>query len=171
MTDDSADVPVIVDMIDFDTTLYRLRLKGVSIRELARQFKCSQVHVKEAIERACEPIDAFTRGRMLQIELERLESLTLAHSEAALNGDVPATAILIKIAEHRAALAGLFASAAARVDPVQLVEAGQQPNTTEKIQRVLDELSRPRLVGGKDVDQTTPDDGAPGEAEKTGTTD
>jgi len=45
---------------------------------------------------------------MLVLDLERLEALTHAHHEKAVKGDVAATAILLKVMEHRAALAGLF---------------------------------------------------------------
>ena len=162
------DIPTeIVEMVDADLAMYRMKLQGVSIQELARKFKIPQARVKEAIERMCEPIDAFTRGRMLQIEFERCEALTLAHSEAALAGDVAASGLLIRVMEHRAALAGLFAAASVRVDPVQLTEVGRQVSTTDRIQKVLDEiaLGRPRLIAGKDVDQAKSDNDAPREAD------
>lgn len=126
------DIPTeIVEMVDADLAMYRMKLQGVSIQELARKFKIPQARVKEAIERMCEPIDAFTRGRMLQIEFERCEALTL------------------------------------RVDPVQLTEVGRQVSTTDRIQKVLDEiaLGRPRLIAGKDVDQAKSDNDAPREAD------
>ena len=159
---DNDDIPTeIVEMVDADLAMYRMKLQGVSIQELARKFKVPQARVKEAIERMCEPIDAFTRGRMLQIELERCEQLTLAHSESALNGDVAATGVLIRVMEHRAQLAGLFAAASVRVDPVQLVEAGHEKvTTTARIQRVLDEIAsgKPRLIAadGVVVDEVAP---------------
>ena len=160
---DSSDVPIIADMIDADTMMYRLKLQGFSIRELARKFNCPQRHVKEAIERALEPIDAFTRGRMLQIELERCEELQLAHHAAATAGDLGATAAVIKVMEHRAALGGLYASNASRIGPVELVEqAKEKINTTTQIQKVLDDLAsraRPKLIAGRDVDVEAPAEG------------
>ena len=131
MDDNAIDIPsTIVEVCDAETVMYRLRLQGVGVKELAKQFKVPEKRVREIVEKMCEPIDALTRGRMLQIELERLEELQRAHHEAATHGDTTATVVLLKIAEHRAALAGLFASAAVRADPVQLVEAGHTRLTT-----------------------------------------
>jgi DNA-binding CsgD family transcriptional regulator len=150
------DIPTeIVELIDADLAMYRMRLQGISTRQLAKQFKCSEKRVKEAVARMCEPITAMSRAEMLTIELARLEELQFAHYEAATKGDVPATMVLKWIAEHRAAIGGLYAAVAVRSDPYQLIEQGKQPSTTDRIEAALNALAKPRPI---DVDQASPDD-------------
>ena len=75
------------------------------------------------------------------LELERLDTFQASQFADAQKGDRAAIACSLEIMKHRAALAGIYAAANLRIDPVQLIEAAQpQETTTEQIQRVIDKI-------------------------------
>ena len=75
------------------------------------------------------------------LELERLDVFQASQFADAQKGDRAAIACSLEIMKHRAALAGIYAAANLRIDPIQLIEAAQpQETTTEQIQRVIDKI-------------------------------
>ena len=53
---DSSDIPTeIVELVDTETAMYRMRVAGVSIRQLTRHFKTSEYRVREAVRRIANP--------------------------------------------------------------------------------------------------------------------
>jgi hypothetical protein len=59
------------------------------------------------IERCCASIDTRMRLNTLALELERLDELQSVFYADVMKGDVPAAAIVLKIAQRRSALLGL----------------------------------------------------------------
>jgi len=148
------DVPVnVVELVDHSQAMFRLRLAGESVREIARQYRISEKRVQETIERMCTPITKQMKAHTLELELERLDELQAAFYRAAREGNLGAAAITLKIVERRAAMLGLDAPSAVRTDPVLLIESSKpQETSTDKIMAALNRIAGkyPKNVDGTD---------------------
>ena len=86
-------------------------------------------------------LDNAYRLRAVALDLERLEAMQARFLHDALNGDLGAGHLCLKIAERRAAMLGT--DAPVRVDAVQLTQVnGPEPTSTEKIRAAIDRIRR-----------------------------
>ena len=115
----------------------RLRIAGSSVRDIARHFNISIQEVNRRLDRALGTIDNKTRSRALMIDLELLTHLQRPFVKLAMQGDVAAAALVLKIAERRACYLAL--DAPTRIDVLQQVEV-HQPNSTERLRAAIDGL-------------------------------
>jgi hypothetical protein len=144
--------PSDADIATRDDQIHRMRLDGVSLRAIARTFKIPVELVESVLDRACVKVDAQYRASTIAVELERLDEMHRVFYAKALGGDGPAAQVAIRIAEHRAAILGLFAPV--RHDPVQLVEASKsKESSTDRIAAALEGLTgQPLSVSGTRVE-------------------
>src|SRR5262249_16006605 len=78
------------------------RIRGESVRSIAKQLSCTLAEVHKIIDRFAETtIDDKTRKRSLALELERLDQLQQVFGAKALEGDVASGALVAKIIERR----------------------------------------------------------------------
>jgi hypothetical protein len=141
MSDDTKDVisSNVVELIDRDSQIFRLRLAGLSVKKIARQFRLPVEQVEMIVKGMCTPVNLQMKAHGFELELERLDELQAAFYDDALKGDVPAAAITLKILERRAAMLG---HDAVRQDPVQLIASAQpQQSSTDRIRAALDRIA------------------------------
>jgi hypothetical protein len=157
MTDDT-DIPTnVVELVDRDSQIFRLRLAGMSVRAIARQFRLTPAQVEAIVTGQCTPVTKQMKAHAFELELERLDELQSAFYAAAMAGNPQAAAITIKIYERRAAMLGYDAPSAIRLDPVQLVEAAKpQENSTDKIKAALDRIAAMYPKNGDGTDGEPP---------------
>src|SRR5262245_45220333 len=143
----SSNTRAVVDRADREEEIFRARLKGRSVRAIAREFACEIVEVEEIIEKMCAPASAAMRRQALALDLQRLDELQTVFYEKAQDGDTASAAIVIKLSERRASLLGLDVPASVRGDAVQLaiITPPQPESTTDRIRRALDLLAAERL--------------------------
>jgi hypothetical protein len=146
----------IVELIDIEEQIFRARLAGKSVRRIAHEHHMSIANIQSIIEKNTIVVDNRLRLATLALELERLDELQKPFYVAALNGDVQAAAILLKVQERRASYLAL--DCGTRVDPRPLPNEETNPSqgsTVELLNR-LNEIARERtapallLVGGTD---------------------
>ncbi|WP_027584024.1 hypothetical protein [Bradyrhizobium sp. Ai1a-2] len=140
----------IVELVDDqrDDQIVKLRLTGVGVRAIAKQFSISTAEVERVIDRMLAHIDAGFRVRTARLELERLDLLHRAYFAKALSGDTAAGQLLVRIAERRSALLAL--DSPIRVDIVERQhEVTPAPTSTDRIRAAIDRLTGPSPPAGK----------------------
>jgi hypothetical protein len=148
MTDDRNIPTTIVEIVDVDMAMFRLRLAGKSCRMIARELRVAEDKVRETVEKMLTPITPKLKLTALQEALERFDLYQASQHQAAVNGDREAIAMCLKIEEQRADLLGTRAPAAVRIDPVQLVEQAQPPKTsTDRIWEAIERIKNEKIGG------------------------
>ena len=137
----------VIDIADLDQRIFEERLTGRSIRSISREFRLSAAKVEHIIANHCTPITVEAKLRALQLDLHRLDQLMQTYLPKALNGDLPAANLCIRICEQRAMLMGL--NAPVRVDPIQLsLAAAPKPTSTDLIEAAIMRIAHDPLYGG-----------------------
>jgi hypothetical protein len=155
LADDRTIPTTIVEIVDVDTAMFRLRLEGKSTRAIARELRVSEDKVRETVEKMLTPITPKLKATALELELERLDQYQASQHQDAINGDREAIAMCLKIAELRADFLGTRAPAALRIDPVQLMEqAKPQETSTDKIRAALDRIAAMKASGELPADKS-----------------
>jgi hypothetical protein len=145
MTDDP--IPTtIVEIVDVDMAMFRLRLAGKSTRAIARELRVAEDKVRETVEKMLTPVTPKLKATAVQEALERFDLYQASQHQAAVNGDREAIAMCLKIEEQRADLLGTRAPSTVRIDPVQLMEQAQpQKTSTERIREALDRIRAEKI--------------------------
>jgi hypothetical protein len=132
----------IVEIIDVDAAMFRLRLAGKSTRAIARELRVAEDKVRETVEKMLTPVTPKLKANAVELALERFDLYQASQHQAALNGDREAIAMCLKIEEQRADLLGTRAPSHVRVDPVLLMQQAEpQKTSTERIREALDRIA------------------------------
>lgn len=118
-----------------DDKIYTMRLLGRSPRTIARDFGLSLADVDKIVDAQTLKVDAGYRLRTLKLDLDRIEMLQSRYLRDALNGDLAAGHLWLRLAERKAAALGT--DSAVRIDLVQVPPASQGH---EKLRASLDRL-------------------------------
>jgi hypothetical protein len=136
----------IVEIVDVDMAMFRLRLAGKSTRAIARELRVAEDKVRATVEKMLTPITPQLKLTALQEALERFDLYQASQHEAAVKGDRDAIAMCLKIEEQRADLLGTRAPAAVRIDPIQLVEQAQPlKNSSERLLDLINQIRAERI--------------------------
>ena len=119
--------------------MFQARIRGESVRSIAKRFSCTLAEVHKILDRFAETtIDDKTRKHSLALELERLDQLQQVFGTRALEGDVASGALVAKIIERRCTMLGLYTPPAA---VLQVVEAQAPKETsTDRIRAAIDRI-------------------------------
>lgn len=128
-------------MFERDKKVFHLRLAGVSPRRIAEELSCSLDQVEQSLDRMTGGVSPALRQRTILMELERLDALQKVHYANALNGQIGATLVVVKLMERRSRYLGL--DAPVRTDD-PLGGAGQRESSTEGLLRELDRIAAER---------------------------
>jgi hypothetical protein len=90
------------------TVALELRRNGYSFDEIAVRMKRPRATVHRWITDALEEMVQEPAQAVLKLELQRLDAYLAAYHANAIEGDIPATEIALKIIEKRCRLLGLF---------------------------------------------------------------
>ena len=114
--------------------------------------------MRETIERLQTPFNAKRKADLLQLELDRLDIFQASQFEDAARGNRDAIRCSLEIMKHRADLAGIYAAANMRIDPIMLIEAGAPTVTgTDRIQRAIDAIvGKPQPLIEVEVEDVKP---------------
>jgi hypothetical protein len=135
MSDDS-NIIEITAPAERDAKILALRLAGVSIRQIAAEFKLTNNAVLESLDRSLPCLDDHTRARYLRESLAELDQLKSWWHLRSRDSAVAAQ-ISLRIAERRACLLGLDQPANMRVEIIGQ-QTADSPNST---QQLLDALN------------------------------
>jgi hypothetical protein len=139
---DNGNVIDITAPAERDAKILALRLAGVSIRQIAHEFKMTTAAVLEALDRTLPHLDAHTRARYLRESLAELDQL-LSWWHMRAKDSAAAAHIVLKIAERRACMLGLDTPSNLRIEII-----GQQtadaPNSTAQLLAALDAVANER---------------------------
>ena len=64
----------VVSLVDVDTRaeqMFELRLSGMSVRKIAKQFGVSEAEAQKQIEAQCTPLSVQMRKHVLELELDK----------------------------------------------------------------------------------------------------
>ena len=123
-----------------DAQVLHLRLAGVSVRRIGRQYGLTDKQVLAALDRTLPTLDAEARARYLRESLGQLDELSSWWYGQA-KTSAPAAMLCLRINERKAALLGLDAPQHVRLDPVQIIaNAGPQQGSTEALIAELDRI-------------------------------
>jgi hypothetical protein len=127
-----------------DAQVLHLRLAGVSVRRIGRQYGLTDKQVLAALDRTLPTLDAEARARYLRESLGQLDELSSWRYGQA-KTSAPAAMLCLRINERKAALLGLDAPAHVRLDPVQIIaNAGPQQGSTAALIAELDRIAEER---------------------------
>jgi len=135
----------VITVIDGERVV-AMRIRGCSVRAIARRFKCSSEDVHEILDSfATETLTSRLRTHTMALELERLDRLTETFERMALAGDIQAGQLVLKIVERRDVLLGL--AVPSRVEHIHELSARPSETTsTEKIRQAIERIrSAPSL--------------------------
>lgn len=91
-----------------DERIIEERIRGRSVRAIARAHNVSVAEVNDVIDRWVDSaIDDKTRKTNLCLELARLDELQMVFHTRALQGDVPSGALVARLIERRCVILGL----------------------------------------------------------------
>lgn len=138
-----ADIVELVDLADRDQRIFDLRVQGKSVRTIARQFRIAMKEVDAIVESYCTPIDMTAKARAFELEMHRIDALQDAAYGQAIGGNISAIMACAKLMERRAAMYGY--EAPIRHDPIQVLAQATPATTTDRIQKVLDDLAQRQL--------------------------
>jgi|tagenome__1003787_1003787.scaffolds.fasta_scaffold20537934_2 hypothetical protein len=133
-----------------DHEILQLRLAGLSIRRLAREFKVTDREVLRALERGLPQLTPETRTRMFREDLLRLDELMIHWFAAAKNGSASAanaTQLCLRIMERRSALCGLDAPVHWRIEVIEQAAASAESSTAALLKE-LDRIAAERPDDG-----------------------
>ena len=68
----------VVSLVDVDTRaeqMFELRLSGMSVRKIAKQFGVSEAEAQKQIEAQCTPLSVQMRKHVLELELDKLDEM------------------------------------------------------------------------------------------------
>jgi hypothetical protein len=142
MSDDGTNIFELTAPAERDAKILALRLAGVSIRKIGREYKMTDAAVLESLDRSLPCLDAHTRARYLRESLAELDELkSWWHLRAK---DSPAAAaIVLKIAERRAAMLGLDQPAATRVEIITS-QSADSPDSMAQLEAALAAVANER---------------------------
>jgi DNA-binding CsgD family transcriptional regulator len=86
----------------------QLREQGYSFAVIAKHMRCSVGTVHGYVTEALREIPAETAAEVLRLELQRLDALFSAYYESGVEGDLPAAAMALRVADQRSRLLGLY---------------------------------------------------------------
>jgi hypothetical protein len=160
---DGADVVALVTQADRDTKILALRLSGLSIRRLAKEFKCRDVDILDSLERSLPPLSPETRIRLYREDLARIDDLLLAFYPSAKQGSAVAAQVCLRLLERRSTMVGTDAPQKLDVHVVmqEAVEpVGGTALLIRELQRIADERKPAglRVVEAEAVLDGGPDD-------------
>ena len=140
--------------------IIQARIRGESVRSIAKRFSCTLAEVHKVLDRFAEiTIDEKTRKHTLALELARLDELQTVFHDRALAGDVHCGALVAKIIERRCTMLGLYTPPAATL---QVIEAEAPKETsTDRICAAIDRIRGKRLPrpdGSDELPKSEPDD-------------
>jgi len=116
------------------------RIRGRSVRAIAKARGCSIKDVHEALDRfAAATIDDGVRRHTLALELSRLDALQEIFYLRGLEGDVASAALVAKLIERRCCILGLTVPPAATFTVIDQV-AASEPSSTDRIAAALASL-------------------------------
>ena len=148
------------DLIIDGEAIVQARIRGESVRRIAKQFGCTIDDVNEVLDNfAATTISHKLRFHTLALELARLDELQQVFVDQARNGCVQSAMLVTKIIERRAIMLGL--SAPPRQDQIpQVIEATAPPQktSTERLREVMDRLCAEKPKTAAAPDDPKPDD-------------
>jgi hypothetical protein len=137
----TSDVTELVTPED-ENRILQLRLSGLSVRRLAREFKLRETEIIRILDAALPPLSQATRIRLFREDIARLDDLLIAFYPQAKQGNAAAAGICLKLLERRAAMVGT--DAPVRVDAVVEQAAAAAPQSTAALIEELDRIVRER---------------------------
>lgn len=133
-----------------DRQAFRLRLAGVSERQIAEQLKCSRDDVRGSLMRMAGGVTPELRARTIEMEMERLDDMQKAFYLKVTAGDETACAIVLRIMDHRAKMLGLYAPP--RSDSALDTAMPQVQSSTDRIAAAIQRVARGPVIEGEAVE-------------------
>jgi hypothetical protein len=137
----------VVALVDdeLDRKILELRLNGLSVHRLAREFGISARSVERSLSRTLPELTPELRVRLFKEDLTRLDEMMVAWYRQAKGGSAVATGLCIKLMERRSAMIG--GEAATRIEIVhadakELDALGSMPIFLNDINHSIFQLSR-----------------------------
>ena len=137
---DSGNIVEILTQSERDQRILQLRLAGVAVRRIGKQFRMSDKSVLAALDRTLPAVDAVSRARLFKQDLATLDQLQ-AWWFAQAKTSPTAAGIVLKILERRSQMCGL--DAPVRLDPIQITTGGKpQQSSTAQLLAALDAIAK-----------------------------
>jgi hypothetical protein len=129
------------EVITREQAMFRQRLAGKSLRNIAADFGCELEEVQKIVAGMCTGITNRIKLHTIELELERLDELQAAFHEKAKAGDPQCAAIVLRIQERRAALLGL--DTPTKIDAIQIaIATAPAPTGIERIRAAIERVAR-----------------------------
>lgn len=132
-----------------DRKAFRLRLNGVSERQIAETLQCDPLEVRAAFARMSGDVTPDMRQRALLTDLERLDDLNQIFYQKARAGDHEAAALCIRFMDRRAKFLGLDIQP--RGETALHDAMPRTASSTDKIMAALDRLAHGPVIEGEAV--------------------
>lgn len=132
---------------DQDLKVVELLCAGLSTREAARELSLPLRAVERSLIRTSGGVSPAIRERELLLVYEQMNHLHKAHYPKALEGDYDSTVAVLRCADMRARLFGLYAP----VNAAPIDNANDIETSTDKIRAAIDRIrgKRNRVIDGE----------------------
>jgi hypothetical protein len=134
---------------DRDSEMVQLRVAGVGIGRIAKQYGVTERVVLQALDRGLPQLGPEARAQYLRRSVGQLDQLSAWWFGAA-KTNVAAAMLCLKINERMASLLGLDAAQTSRLDPTRIIEAAEpQGTSTDALLRELNRIAAERPAAGE----------------------
>lgn len=125
-----------------DERILQLRLAGVSIRRLSREFKMPERHVLDVLDAMLPKLSPENRVRMFREDVARIDELLVQHYAAARSGSINSSQLVIRLLERRSSMVGYDVPLSARV-AVEVIQhsAVEREGSTALLLAELDRIA------------------------------
>lgn len=132
---------------DQDLKVVELLCSGLSTREAARELSLPLRAVERSLIRTSGGVSPTIRERELLLLYEQMNHLHRAHYPKALEGDYDSTVAVLRCADMRARLFGLYAP----VNQPPVDDSAELETSTDKIRAALDRVCgiAPPVIDGE----------------------
>jgi hypothetical protein len=133
-----------------DRKVFRLRLEGESIRQIAEDLHCSVGEVQASMARMSCGVTQQLRASTVELECERLDALTKVYFKLAEGGDKDAAMLVIRLMDRRAGFMGT--NIQPRGESAMMDQRPAGDSATDKILAALDRLAHGPIIEGEVTD-------------------
>lgn len=141
------------EQLERDRAIFRDRVQGIAIREIAEKYKCTIGEIYAAQHRMTAGVTPEFKQSVVELDLARLEAMHEVYFKLAIGGDgnppdKEAAALITRFMDRRAKYCGLDQMPASGTE----YDTKREPSDYEKIREAIYRVARGPMIEGEAVE-------------------